>query len=247
MALREEFERTGQWLFRWRSYVPLVPLAVTVASITGFRYPEGSRELNVAWDVVCLCISMLGLGIRALVVGHAPGGTSGRNTRQGQVANTLNSTGMYSLVRHPLYVGNYLMWLGILLIPRNAWVAVAVSMFYWLYYERIMFAEEEFLRAKFGAPYEEWAARTPAFLPRLRGWITPALPFSWRNVARREYSGLFVITLLFPLMNALANYAAARDPRPDGWQVALLAGGAATYLALRTLKRNTRLLRVEGR
>jgi protein-S-isoprenylcysteine O-methyltransferase Ste14 len=247
MPLREEFERTGQWLFRWRSYVPLVPLVLTLASLLGFTYPNGRRDLNVAWDVACLCISLSGLAIRALVIGYAPAGTSGRNTRQGQIAHTLNHTGMYSLVRHPLYVGNYLMWLGILLIPRNAWVAVVVSLFYWLYYERIMFAEEEFLRGKFGRPYEEWASRTPAFLPRLRGWIAPDLAFSWRNVARREYSGLFAITLLFPVMNALSNYAAIRDPRPDTWQIVLLVGGFVTYLALRTLKRNTRILKVEGR
>ena len=247
MPLREEFERSGQWLFRWRSYMPLVPLVVTLLALVGFRYPRGSRELNEQWDVLCLLVSLAGIAVRALVIGYAPAGTSGRNTKQGQIAETVNQTGMYALVRHPLYVGNYLMWLGILLIPRNAWVAVVVSMFYWLYYERIMFAEEEYLRGKFGDAYVRWAERTPAFLPRLRGWVKPTLPFSWRNVAKREYSGLFAVALLFPVMNAAANYAASRDPRPDPWQIVLLVVGFLTYVVLRTLKRKTQLLQVEGR
>ena len=247
MPLREEFERSGQWLFRWRSYMPLIPLVVTLLALGDFRYPRGSHALNEQWDVLCLLISLSGLWIRALVIGYAPAGTSGRNTKQGQIAETVNQTGMYALVRHPLYVGNYLMWLGILLIPLNAWVAVVVSMFYWLYYERIMFAEEEYLRGKFGEEYVRWAERTPAFLPRLRGWVKPALPFSWRNVAKREYSGLFAIALLFPVMNAAANYAAVRDPRPDPWQVVLLVVGFVTYVVLRTLKRKTQVLQVEGR
>jgi len=247
MALREEFQRSGQWLFRWRSYVPLVPLAATFVALLGFRYPRGSHELNQAWDSLCLLVSVAGMAIRALVIGYAPEGTSGRNTRQGQIAATVNQTGMYALVRHPLYVGNYLMWLGILMLPLKAWVVLLGSMFYWLYYERIMFAEEEFLRGKFGEEYERWAEKTPAFLPRLRGWVQPVLPFSWRNVAKREYSGMFAVALIFPVMNLIANYEAQRLLRPDHWQIALLVSGFIAYAVLRTLKRNTRLLHLEGR
>ncbi len=58
-----------------------------------------------------MVISFFGLALRVIVVGHAPYGTSGRNTRE-QVADTLNTTGMYSIVRHPLYLANYLIILG---------------------------------------------------------------------------------------------------------------------------------------
>ena len=54
----------------------------------------------------------MGFLFRAWAIGTTPAGTSGRNTKE-QVAEVLNSTGIYSIVRHPLYVGNYFMWIGI--------------------------------------------------------------------------------------------------------------------------------------
>ena len=101
-------------------------------------------------------------------MGFVPKDTSQRNTGRPQAA-ALNTTGLYSLVRHPLYVGNYLMWLGVALFTGAWWAPVIVSLVFWLYYERIMFAEEEFLRRRFGGDYTAWASTVPAFLPRCAG------------------------------------------------------------------------------
>ena len=60
-----------------------------------------------------------------LCVGFTPRGTSGRNTKEGQVAESLNTLGMYSMCRHPLYLGNLLMWLGIVMYMGHLWFAVA--------------------------------------------------------------------------------------------------------------------------
>jgi len=83
----------------------------------------------------------LGLFIRAYAVGHTPANTSGRNTKE-QLADELNTTGIYSMVRHPLYLGNFFMWLGAAVLTKNGWFIVAFILLYWIYYERIMFAEE---------------------------------------------------------------------------------------------------------
>ena len=52
--------------------------------------------------------------------------------------------------------------------PRSS-----IGLVFWLYYERIMLAEEEFLRARYGKAFDDWAARTPAFLPNFRHWVPP--------------------------------------------------------------------------
>lgn len=251
MALREEIERSGNWLFRWRSYLPLLLFVPVLLGLRHFTYPEGRHELDLAWEAVCLAVSLAGLAVRVVTIGHTPAGTSGRNTGEGQVAATLNTTGLYSLVRHPLYLGNYLMWLGVALFPRAAWVALAVSAAFWLYYERIMFAEEEFLRRRFGAAFEAWAARTPAFLPRPFGaraaWVSPALPFSWRNVLRREYSGLFGLIASFTLCEVVGDAAVQGRLHADAVWVALFGASAAAYVTLRFLKRRTGVLHVAGR
>lgn len=245
MALRESFESSGQWLFRWRSYLPLLLFLVVGPAMIGFREPRGTESL--LWEGFCLCVSLAGLVIRALVVGTTPSGTSGRNTHEGQVASTLNTSGLYSVVRHPLYVGNYLMWIGVALFPRQWWPPVLVSLLFWLYYERIMFAEEEFLRRTFGARFEAWAATTPAFIPRFRRWERANLCFSWRMVLRREYSGFYGLIASFFVLELLGDAFGARRDRVDPAWLALFVGATVVYVTLLLLKRRTRLLRVNGR
>lgn len=247
MPLREEFESSGQWLFRWRSYLP-VALFVPVVALTAWRAHAGELPVpDRAWDLFCLLVSMLGIVVRAIAVGCAPAGTSGRNTAEGQVASTVNTTGMYSIVRHPLYVGNYLNWLGVALLPRSGWLALVISLAFWLYYERIMFAEEEFLRGKFGEQYARWASATPAFVPDPRRWRAPSLPFSLRNVLKREYSGVLGIIVCLAALDVVRDSTSLGYVSMDPMWMGLVAFGIVMYYALRTLKRRTRLLHVEGR
>ncbi len=118
MALREEFEKTGNWLFKWRSYLPVFFFGLALLSLRHFR-PLQNNIAEVLWELFCLSVSSLGLAVRILTVGFTPHRTSGRNTQHGQVANSLNVTGIYSVTRHPLYLGNSLMWFGISLFPMN--------------------------------------------------------------------------------------------------------------------------------
>jgi protein-S-isoprenylcysteine O-methyltransferase Ste14 len=251
MPLREEFVRSGSWLFRHRSYLPLVLFAPVLLQMRHYTYPGGTVAGDRSWEGFCLLVSLVGLGIRVYAVGCAPAGTSGRNTREGQVANVLNTTGLYSVVRHPLYLGNFLMWMGVALLPRSAWLAVVIALAFWLYYERIMFAEEEFLRAKFGEPYVAWASATPAFFPRLFGarprWQPSALPFSLRNALRREYSGLFGLVASFFVVDAVGESAALHRLHVDPLWAAILLVTFVVYGVLLSLKRYTRVLRVQGR
>ena len=121
------------------------------------------------------------------------------------MAAAINTTGAYSIVRHPLYLGNLLIWLGFVLYLEHWWFVLAFVLAYWIYYERIMLAEEAFLRRTFGAAFEAWAARTPAFLPNPRRWQRSAMPFCWRTVLRREYTALGGIALGFPLLETAAD------------------------------------------
>lgn len=77
-------------------------------------------------------LSLVGFLIRAYVIGTTPRGTSGRNTK-GQVAEELNQAGMYSMVRHPLYLGNYLMWIGIVVFAGNICFILIASLLFWIY------------------------------------------------------------------------------------------------------------------
>lgn len=241
MALREEFEQTGQWLFRWRSYLPLLMLALVVLGLHHCKSPGDGHSLDLLWGWACFALSLVGLGIRVATVGSAPKGTSGRNLTT-QVAEYLNTTGMYSILRHPLYLGNCLMGLGVILIAQRYWLVLVYGLAFCLYYERIMFAEEEFLRRKFGHPYEAWALRTPAFIPRLRQWKRPAFRFSWRWAVRREHTSFFGLVGTFTGLEVLSQFmATGRWVIDPVWRTLLLVS-TALYAILRWLSKRTTLL-----
>lgn len=246
MPLREEFERTGNWLFRWRSYLPIVLAGFLLVGAIRAGKQADHDHFRAAWLTGCGGVSLLGLLTRALVVGHTPRRTSGRSTSR-QVAYQLNTTGMYSIVRHPLYLGNFLIWLGLALAVRSAWLVATFGLAFWLYYERIMFAEEEFLRRQFGTAYTDWAAETPAFWPRLRQWRPAALPFSLRNVLKREYTAACGIVLGLAGLEGARQWSHTGRLVVDlGWLAAIVAALTAAAV-LRLLKKHTRWLRVEGR
>ncbi|MDI3526852.1 MAG: hypothetical protein PWR03_1035 [Tenuifilum sp.] len=250
MALIETFPRQGDFLFRYRSYLPVL-LVFAGLGYYVYLHLVDSYSFSPSYFLGCFIVSLIGLAIRVITIGYTPKNTSGRNT-QTQVADTVNKTGMYSLVRHPLYLGNFFMWFGLSLLTQSIWFNVFFLMFFWLYYERIMYAEEAFLRGKFGEEYLNWANSVPTFIPRKFRWRSPGLFFSVRNVIKRESIGLFKLVLLFfvfqYLHDVITNGGKPFELSTWGkyWFVAFIVTGVV-YIVLRTLRKKTRLLDVEGR
>jgi protein-S-isoprenylcysteine O-methyltransferase Ste14 len=245
LPLVEELTRSGLWLFRWRSYLPLVFIALAVLSMAMWTDPGATQEFRMTWDFVCLGISLIGVAIRAYTLGHTPKDTSGRGTR-GQQAALLNTTGAYSVVRHPLYLGSYFMFLGVALFPALWWLAVVYTLAFWLYYERIMLAEEAFLRERFGSAYLAWASATPPFIPSFKRYARPSLSFSLRNVLRREYNGAYAVVVVMFVLDVAGQWRAAGLAPHARW-VWILGVGSVLWSVAITLKRRTRWLEVEGR
>ena len=246
MALQEEFERDGNWLFRWRSYLPISLVLLLMFSMMHFKYLGNSETGDVAWEAICFCVSFLGLFIRAFTIGHTPHNTSGRNTKK-QVAEKLNTSGIYSIVRHPLYLGNFFMMLGVVMFGHHLWSISVFIPLYWLYYERIMFAEEAFLKGKFGDDYIAWANRTPAIIPRFKQYERSPLPFSFKNVLRREYSGFFAVIASMFILEEYGDWRAKGYVEFDFYWMLILITGFVLWFSLRYLKKKTKWLDVIGR
>ncbi len=236
MPLKEEHERVGNWLFRWRSYFPLLVLGLLLIGMKDFTYIDENHDLDLIWESFYLIVSFIGLGIRGLVIGYAPEGTSGRNALS-QKAVSLNKRGLYSVVRHPLYFGNFFIWLGISLFVRHWTLSIICMLIFWLYYERIILAEEEFLRRTFGTEYEIWADGTPCFFPRLNQWQKPERPFSWRKALKDEYSGFFAIIFTFTVLEMIGDLIVEGKIKFDIEWCVLFLFGLVTYVVLRTMKK----------
>ena len=81
MQLEKKLVSSGYWLFRWRSYFPIIIILIFIPAMTEYEYVGGSREMTTMWGLFSMFVGLLGLFSRILVVGHTPQNTSGRNTR----------------------------------------------------------------------------------------------------------------------------------------------------------------------
>lgn len=204
MSLSSSFERSGSILFRYRGQIPAILFLAVIPIIYFTDYSHFTSGLEWSIKTLGIIVCLSGFAIRIITIGTAAPHTSGRNTKE-QVAESLNTKGIYSIVRHPLYLGNYLMWAGVTIYVMHFWFFAVVSLLFWIYYERIMFTEERFLEKKFGKDFVEWSQRTPAFIPSFRNYQPGAYPFSTRRVFSKEYSGLLYMVVSFIFVQTLQD------------------------------------------
>jgi len=244
MALVHSLEKNGNKLFKYRGQIPvfLFLLSIPVVYFTDYQFLKECDHLDVILLITCVIFSLAGQIIRAIAIGTSSKHTSGRNTKEGQVAEALNTKGIYSTVRHPLYLGNYFMWIGIVMYSYNVYFVIIVSLLFWLYYERIMFAEERFLERKFGEAYVNWSMKVPAFWPSLKNKIPSDIPFSMKTILRREYSGISATIIGFVFVDFLRDWFVAGEVQLKWIHLIVFVSALMFSLILRSLKHYTKVL-----
>jgi protein-S-isoprenylcysteine O-methyltransferase Ste14 len=84
-----------------------------------------------------------------------------------QEGHRLHTSGFYALVRHPSYLGIFLMDVGFAGVFRSAIAVALLPVVYWMF-KRRMDIEEGFLLEQFGDEYRNYMARVPRVLPGVR-------------------------------------------------------------------------------
>jgi protein-S-isoprenylcysteine O-methyltransferase Ste14 len=244
MAMVHELEKSGTWLFRRRSWLPITVIALAIGYI--FVANRSAIFFNSVYEIIFVAVSVLGEIIRSYTVGYVPKNTSGRNVMD-QLADELNTTGVYSIVRNPLYIGNFFMWLGPVLFLRSVWCLIIFVLAYWLYYERIIFAEEQFLRRKFGEVYDSWTYKVNAIFPTFKNYVRSELEFSFRNVLKREYNSITNMFLVFTVLDMTRNLAITGKIYVEPLYISMAVAAVIFWGVMRYLVKRTNFLYVEGR
>jgi protein-S-isoprenylcysteine O-methyltransferase Ste14 len=148
----------------------LPPLTGLSHVIRELRYHEVARQALAV--VLVLLYSATAAPLPALTaVGLAVGvlGALVRLYASGFIVKNkeLATDGAYRHVRHPLYTGNILLVTGFALAGSRWWGVPLALFFFWFYYPPAIEYEDRKLRRIFGSAWEQWAARTPALMPRL--------------------------------------------------------------------------------
>jgi protein-S-isoprenylcysteine O-methyltransferase Ste14 len=242
--LIDEMERSGRWLFRYRNHLPLVlvPLVLLALGQAGGIESTFGTPTATVWKILCIAVVLAGLALRCLVVGYCPPGASGRNS-QAHRALSLNRRGAYSMMRNPLYLANFLIIVGEVSLVEVWWLTLIVVLGFWLYYERIVVAEESFLDSGFGDQYRLWANATPAFIPDPRRWVAPRRAFSLKKVLANESPTLAQIVVVITLIQLACDWAISRQVERRGEVlIALSVISLGVYFALRAVRKKTRWL-----
>lgn len=211
---QDELARSGKKLFFVRGlYIyTIIAIGTLIVWTSKIQGPFEDAQANCAWFWLSFGVAASGALVRVITSGFAALGTSGR-AKVAAEASELNTTGPYSLVRNPLYVGRILNFTGLAMLTGNWVYGALVFLLAVLVYERISIYEEEFLRSKFGEAHSRWARDVPALLPRLHGWVKPKYPFWWRRMLWREQNKLFLLaTTIFLYYMARLNFDLAAVP-----------------------------------
>src|SRR5689334_1697798 len=145
--------RIGAVLFRNRSWLPVPFLLVALLA------PSHANWYN--W-LVGLVLIVIGESIR--LAGVAAAGTVTR--RRSRDVQRLVTYGIFGWVRNPLYVGNFLIWMGFVVISGVPWLVPLAIVVFALEYYFIVAYEEGVLESIFGREYLAYKKTTPRWVPR---------------------------------------------------------------------------------
>lgn len=82
----------------------------------------------------------------------------------------LASTGPYALVRHPLYLGNFLILIGFTISSANLYVAIGVAVFFLIWYPAAITYEDSKLENIFEDEWRDWSKNIRAIIPGRFKW-----------------------------------------------------------------------------
>lgn len=210
----------GHFCRRHRRWCPPALIAGVFAIALPPADVFGSAVAEHVKDSCAILIAMAGLTVRGLTVGYGEAEEPPRARAVGPPRP--NTNGMYALCRHPLYLGNILIFTGIFLMHGNPWTMLFGPATYALVHLAIVEAEEADLRDALGTAHEDDRRRVPRWWPRPArlAQATGGLRFDVHRVLRREYS---VIGLTSIALAATEFTEAIQKP---------LVGGQVLYVAL---------------
>ncbi|MFC3677238.1 methyltransferase family protein [Ferrovibrio xuzhouensis] len=198
--------RVGDFFFRYRNAAfPVVLLGLFLAFQPAGSY-FGEVSLEHWTDGLAVAITLVGLVVRAAVIGFAYIKRGGLNKRV--YADGLVTGGIFGVCRNPLYLGNMLIYAGVFLMHGHPVVVALGIISYFLIYQSIIAAEEFFLRGKFGQAYADYCRAVPRWLPGLSGLkeSTRGMTFNFRRVLVKDYTTVANAAMALLLLKLLETY-----------------------------------------
>ncbi len=124
-----------------------------------FLYKGYTPFVDNMFDSLGLILILKGVVIRMAARGHKKAHSGG--------SHQLVTTGLYQIVRNPMYLGTFYVGLGFVLTLFPWWMIFVFAILFYARFNQQMITEEEFLTQMFGKKYEDFCQRVPRILPNV--------------------------------------------------------------------------------
>lgn len=216
----------------------ILPLLFLVVFRLATRPPASEQWSEVLMDAGGMLLLVAGLVIRVLA----------RQWKAERAHDGLVTDGLYGYLRHPLYLGSFLLGFGLMLVVGDWLLLSAFLVLFAVNHGTVVRNEERDLEQTFGQTYQRYRDAVPALLPRFRHPALRITPHRLREALVRECDAL-CIWLALPLVVQLFEWSLHRHGRPGGaglYPLVLLATIAAlAFVWVRLKQEYTGLIRRE--
>ena len=233
----------GNLFFRFRNALfPIIFVALALLTRPAFFLGNPHLDQIVVW--LGIVTALAGQCFRLFVIGYA---YIKRGGKDGKVyADDLVTQGVYAHSRNPMYVGNFLIAVGLGLVYGSPWVYFFVIPFFAFVYLSIVEAEEAYLRKRFGQTFDDYAKRVNRFIPDFRGLgkSLAGLQYNWKKVLRKDYGtlfGTFFGMVAIRIWKLYYLFGFAEKKNAILFLAAFIPPGLCLYLLVRYLKLTGRL------
>jgi protein-S-isoprenylcysteine O-methyltransferase Ste14 len=179
--------KIGGLLFRLRDYtpIPFVIVMIIYASVDQTSLVIGTL------------LMVIGETIRIKGVSHI-GGIS--RTKTYSTGQRLITSGLFSHVRNPLYIGNFFLSVGIVVVANvHLYFTLLFILFFFLQYVPIVNWEENNLKKVFGKEFEIYMSKVPRWLPSLSKKVESGeqVTSDYKSAFKSEKNTLLAAVLLY--------------------------------------------------
>lgn len=142
------------------SYAQFI-VVLQLAGLSLFPKPQFSIIIQILAILICLKGLIICIAARRTL---GKNWTNAKDYKHSPTAH-LVSSGIYSYVRHPIYLGLILVFTGSEMLANSYLIVLLPLLYLWLYNQAKK--EEELLLVRFGKQYKGYLSKTKMFIPYL--------------------------------------------------------------------------------
>lgn len=231
------------WLYKYQIY--FLYFGLVVISILYVRTEMNPHlfiledtPYEIYYEMFAFFVSLIGFTLRFFTLAYNKERSLSIQEHPDREISEMNTTGIYSVMRHPFHVGNFLLCMGPVLWTGNYFFIALFFSAYWIFFTEIIELEEYFMEKKFGNTFTEWKSNTPAYFPKIRNFKKSDFKFKWKKILLKEIEILFLLMVVYISFEILGELIEDDKIELNLWLLLLGIIITATYTYLKFRKTN---------